>query len=261
MAGACPDRASISLSTRRAAGRRVRQGVDAALDLGVVDQRRGVVRLDPGVDHQRAGQPQCFLSMKAPMPSMSAAGLERVNVTQRKLSHAPGGEFAVVDDHDQAGSRGSDRRRSNERQNDGDVVRRRRGRAGPWTARTPGRTSARVVEAVGQPQAGGQLGRAARAAAGRRRRSPPSSPGSARGPSSRACRSWSGSGSAGRSSSRRARAGGAGSAAMSWMSSVGVVLAGDDQQVLGQRQLPLAEDGVGDGQQLLRPPHRRRTGT
>ena len=30
-------------------------------------------------------------------------------------------------------------------------------------------------------------------------------------------------------------------------------LPGDDQQILGQRQLPLAEDGVGRGQQLLRP--------
>ena len=30
------------------------QGVDAPLDLGVIDQRRGVVRLDPGVDHERA---------------------------------------------------------------------------------------------------------------------------------------------------------------------------------------------------------------
>ena len=30
-------------------------------------------------------QPQCFLSMKDPIPSMSAAGSERVNVTQRKF--------------------------------------------------------------------------------------------------------------------------------------------------------------------------------
>ncbi len=43
---------------------------------------------------------------------------------------------------------------------------------------------------------------------------------------------------------------------MSWMSSDGVVLARDDQQVLGQRELPLAEEGVGDGQDLLRPAHR-----
>ena len=34
---------------------------------------------------------------------------------------------------------------------------------------------------------------------------------------------------------------------------VGIVLAGDDEQVLRQRQLPLAEDGVGAGEQLLRP--------
>ncbi len=33
-------------------------------------------------------QPQCFCSVKAPMPSMSAAGLLRVNVTQRKLFRA-----------------------------------------------------------------------------------------------------------------------------------------------------------------------------
>ena len=30
-------------------------------------------------------QPQCFWSMKAPMPSMSAAGLERVKVTHTKF--------------------------------------------------------------------------------------------------------------------------------------------------------------------------------
>ena len=30
-------------------------------------------------------QPQCFRSMNAPMPSMSAAGFDRVNVTQRKF--------------------------------------------------------------------------------------------------------------------------------------------------------------------------------
>ena len=30
-------------------------------------------------------QPQCFWTMPAPMPSMSAAGFERVKVTQRKL--------------------------------------------------------------------------------------------------------------------------------------------------------------------------------
>ena len=86
------------------------QGIDPALDLGVVDQRRGVVRLDPGVDHQRAVQPQCFCSMNAPMPSMSAAGFERVNVTQRKFRSSPGGELAVVDDHDQREASGSDRR-------------------------------------------------------------------------------------------------------------------------------------------------------
>src|SRR5262249_60404669 len=33
---------------------------------------------------------------------------------------------------------------------------------------------------------------------------------------------------------------------------VGDVLAGQDEEVFRQRQLPLAEDGVGDGEQLLR---------
>ena len=40
---------------------------------------------------------------------------------------------------------------------------------------------------------------------------------------------------------------------MSWMSSPGSSSCGDDQQVLRQRQLPLAEDRVGDGEDLLRP--------
>src|SRR5262249_50819364 len=33
-----------------------------------------------------------------------------------------------------------------------------------------------------------------------------------------------------------------------------VVLPGDDEQVLGQRQLPLAQEGVGAGEEFLRPP-------
>ena len=41
--------------------------------------------------------------------------------------------------------------------------------------------------------------------------------------------------------------------AMSWTSSCSVVFAGHDQQILGQRQLPLAQDGVGRGEQFLRP--------
>ena len=77
------------------------EGIDPALDLGIVDQRRGVVRLDPGVDDQRPAQPQCFWCVNAPMPSMSAAGFDRVNVTQRKLFSGLRGELAVVDDHDQ----------------------------------------------------------------------------------------------------------------------------------------------------------------
>ena len=46
-------------------------------------------------------QPQCLCSVKAPTPSMSAAGFERVKVTQRKLLERAGGELAVVDQHDQ----------------------------------------------------------------------------------------------------------------------------------------------------------------
>ena len=43
-----------------------------------------MVRLDPRVNHQRA-QPQCFFSVNESMPSMSAAGSERMNVTQMKF--------------------------------------------------------------------------------------------------------------------------------------------------------------------------------
>ena len=39
---------------------------------------------------------------------------------------------------------------------------------------------------------------------------------------------------------------------MSWRSSCGASSPCGDQQILGQRQLPLAEDGVGLGQQFLR---------
>ena len=41
-------------------------------------------------------------------------------------------------------------------------------------------------------------------------------------------------------------------AGMSWMSSSGLSSLGDDQQVLGQRHLALAQDGVGLGEQFLR---------
>ena len=63
--------------------------IDAAGDLRVFDQRRGVVGLDAGVDHQRAAAAPVFLWVKESMPSMSAAGFERVNVTQRKLRSDP----------------------------------------------------------------------------------------------------------------------------------------------------------------------------
>ena len=45
-------RASVD-PVQRTAGRG--QFVDPALDLGIIDQRRSVVRLDPRVDDQRAG--------------------------------------------------------------------------------------------------------------------------------------------------------------------------------------------------------------
>jgi hypothetical protein len=61
------------------------QGIHPALDLRIVDQRRGVVRLDSGVDHERARASQCLSLVKAPRPSMSDAGFERVKVTQRRF--------------------------------------------------------------------------------------------------------------------------------------------------------------------------------
>ena len=71
---------------------------------------------------------------------MSAAGFERVNVTQRKLPQRPGGELAVVDDHDQR-ERPDRVVGPNDRQNAAIVglVDARNG--GPSTARTPGRAT------------------------------------------------------------------------------------------------------------------------
>ena len=162
----------------------------------------------------------------------------------------PRGELAVVDEHDQRkavdrSSRLAERVRRATRL--GVIARRLRSPA------RPAGTTRGSRKPVGQPQSRRAARSAARGAAGRRRRSPPSSPRSARRPSSRACRSSCASGSAGRAANRRARSRCRKNAGMSWMSSVRVVLAGDDQQVLGQRQLPLAEDRVGLRQQLLRP--------
>ena len=139
------------------------------------------------------------------MPSMSAAGFERVNATQRKFR-----SFRAVN------SLSSTITTSGKP---------RIGSSGPkaWQKRATSLASvaegwsldrqdarqdqAGVAESVGEANVRRASRRAATARGDRRPRSRPWTPDSARAPSSRGCRSSSGSGSGGRSSSRRARAG------------------------------------------------------
>ena len=117
-----------------------RERVDAPRDGRVFFQRRGVVRLDPRVDHQRAGSAPVLVARRtAPAPCTSAAGLLRVNVDPQQVVQRAGREVAVVHQHDQ---RQVDRSGSvcwpSASQNVS-TSRVRSAKRRPSTARTPGR--------------------------------------------------------------------------------------------------------------------------
>ena len=231
------------------------QAVDFALDSGSSTSGGAWCGLIRASITRRPVQPQCFLSMNDPIPSMSAAGFERVKVTQRKLrsfravnslsstitiSGKPRMESSVSNDvqkraislraiADTAGpgrpgcraARREDRETARGRRNPtGSSVAsvRRDGPAAAITTFDPWfKPVPRVVERVDRrPGLEVQVGSPVDALE--------QVPEEARDVVD---------------VERR------------------VVFARDDQQVLGQRELPLAEDRVGGGQNLLRAPHRR----
>ncbi len=85
---------------QRAAGGGER--VDAARDFWVFDQRRGVVRLEAGVDHQRAAAAP-VLVVHERLDAVDVGG--RVGARERdpqEVAERLGDELAVVDDDDPA---------------------------------------------------------------------------------------------------------------------------------------------------------------
>ena len=84
---------------QRTAGRG--QLVDLALDHGIIDEGRSVMRLDPGVDDQGAGAAPVLFVDKGP-DSLDVGG--RIGPGEsypEEVAFIPGGEFAVVHNHDQ----------------------------------------------------------------------------------------------------------------------------------------------------------------
>ena len=73
-AGRSATRAAINRP--RAADRRARPARRPALDLGIIDQGRRVVRLDPRVDDQRAGAAPVLLVDEGPDP-LDVGGRDR----------------------------------------------------------------------------------------------------------------------------------------------------------------------------------------
>ncbi len=86
------------LRERSASGR---SRVDTAGDFRILDERRRVSRLAAGINQQRSAAAPVLLFRDAPTPSISAAGLLRVNVTQRKLFNVFVAKRAVIRDNDQ----------------------------------------------------------------------------------------------------------------------------------------------------------------
>ena len=77
------------------------QGVDPSLDLGVVHQRRGVVRLDPGVDHQRAPASPVLLIGEGADPVHVGRRVRAGERHPEQVLERPRRELAVVDQDDQ----------------------------------------------------------------------------------------------------------------------------------------------------------------
>ena len=154
-------------------------------------------------------QPQCFCSMNAPTPSTSAAGFERVNVTQRKL-FSDRAANSLSSTSTISGKRVESDRRA-ERLAEARAIGRRSPSRGERRRLRPPARPAGTTRGSRKPSgrrrpAGTAVGSVAPRRAGRgdhhlRALVQPACP------SSRACRSSSASGSAGRVASRPARAG------------------------------------------------------
>ena len=77
------------------------QGVDAAGNRRVFDQRRGVVRLAPGVDHQRPAAAPVLRRRKRLDPVDVRRRVAPRERRPEEIVQRPGGELAVVDHHHQ----------------------------------------------------------------------------------------------------------------------------------------------------------------
>ena len=141
---------------------RRRQRIDALRHLRILHQRRRMMRLDAGVDHQRAAAAPVFLPGERADAAMSAAGFERVNVTQRKLFSVravnSASSTSTISGNALIASLGpyaSQKRRSAGSISDPSRISYR----GPCTASTPGKQIARLGESVRQAQIARQLRR------------------------------------------------------------------------------------------------------
>ena len=93
-------RACLDDAVERAAGGG--EGVDAARHFGVFDERRGVVRFEAGVDHERAAAAPVFVFGEG-VDAVDVGG--RVRARERdpeEVAERLGDELGVVDDDDQA---------------------------------------------------------------------------------------------------------------------------------------------------------------
>ena len=233
------------------------QGVDPGLDAGVVLQRGGVVGLDPGVDHEGAGASPVLVDGGGPDAVDVGRRVRPGERDPEEVAERPGGELGSRRRSRSAGSAASGPRRVEPATEPrGLVVARRRSGGGPRRPGRPaGRPGGRGSPRAGRSPAGISAGSSrtlrpgggdhelralvqavARVVEGVDRRAGLEV--EVLGQSTRS-RTW-----------RR-------TAAASWMSRPGSSSRGDDEEVLGQRHLPLAEDRVGLGQKLLRTLLRR----
>ena len=78
------------------------EGVDAARDFGVFDERRGVVRFEAGVDHERAAAAPMFVLCEGVDAVDVGGGVGARERDPEEVAERFGDELGVVDDDDQA---------------------------------------------------------------------------------------------------------------------------------------------------------------
>ena len=92
--------ARLNDAVQRAAGGG--EGVDAARDFGVFDERRGVVGFEAGVDHERAAAAPMFVFCEGVDAVDVGGGVGAREGDPEEIAEGFGDELGVVDDDDQA---------------------------------------------------------------------------------------------------------------------------------------------------------------